>query len=571
MKNQKIAGKLFALIIPLVTMLILLLIIAYALITSAQTKSKDVYYDKLYTANSALINADRDIYQSFSDLLQFLLMKQFNAGDTTRFYDDYYDNIKQTRERTDKALDIIKKDSEFSSYKYKDKTFEEYYKVFNDNFTYFETTDIKDANMGILAECSVYFNTGRDAISSMTDLVEEYSEYAEKNLVHKLNLQSYTIFGIYMVLIAVTIVFSIIVMRYLRVNISIVTKNIKELANKNLTVDIKELKGKDEIAELSSASFELKTQLLSMMETLKSSSETLSNSSKHMVANMADSTDLMDKIDKAANEVAEAATVQAQDVSNIAVNISEVDDIAKVNLNEAESLASACNDIERITNDGMNTVNELTKITDKSLEAFDRIFKVIDEFDEKTKTIGVASDMITDISEQTNLLSLNASIEAARAGEAGRGFAIVADEIRKLAEQSSESADTINAMISELVSSAQKAMEESDEVKNYVEQQKNSVENTRTGFTAIVNNVDIVNSGVVKLKEVSNSLGDKVVAITDLISGLSSISQESAATAEELSATTTTVTRAINDLESTGKVVDESATSLNAIADQYKI
>lgn len=571
MKKMKISAKLLLMVVPLVVMLIFLLLVTDGLVRSTQSKSKEVYYDELYETINLLTNADRDAYQAYVGLLQKTIMDAYSAGDSTKYDEEFTSNVKQTRERVDQAVDIVKKDAVFANHKLDGKTIGDLYTSFDNDFKKIEAMVISEFNIGGLQSFVSVFDSTRESISVMQDVVEDYAKAAEKDLKNKLLLQDVVIFIVYMILIAVIGIFSIVTMRYIRINIKSVTENLNRIADKDLTVDVKEVKGNDEIAELSRASKSLKQQLLDMMATLKNSSESLSDSSKTMVSNMADSTDLISKIDMAANEVAQAATVQAQDVSNIAENISEVDRISKVNLEEAQALAGACDDIERITSDGMNTVNELTKITDKSLVAFEKIFKVIDEFDEKTKTIGVASDMITDISEQTNLLSLNASIEAARAGEAGRGFAIVADEIRKLAEQSSESADTINAMIAELVESANKALEESIEVKEFVNKQKASVEETRKGFSEIVDNVDIVNNGVTNLKDVSKTLGEKVIAITDLIATLSSISQESAATAEELSATTSTVTRSIDELEATGKLVDESSNTLENIAAQYTI
>ena len=245
--------------------------------------------------------------------------------------------------------------------------------------------------------------------------------------------------------------------------------------------------------------------------------------------------------------------------------------MSKQSLKDTMELATACDDIEKITKAGMDTVNGLTDITNQNMKAFESIFVAIEGVGERTRAIGTASDMITSIASQTNLLSLNASIEAARAGEAGKGFAVVADEIRQLAEQSASSANTINSMLKELMQSAKQAAEESELVKEYVERQRQSVIDTKDGFVAIVDNLNIINDGVNNLRNVSNHLGTKVNSISSLSESLSAASEENAATAQELSATTSSVAATIINLEKTGNSVNEHSDELNVIVKEYKL
>ncbi|MBR6326329.1 MAG: hypothetical protein IKR61_05935 [Lachnospiraceae bacterium] len=234
-------------------------------------------------------------------------------------------------------------------------------------------------------------------------------------------------------------------------------------------------------------------------------------------------------------------------------------------------LSEECNGMREVTDHGMQTVDGLTKITEQNVKAFNGIFDAINGIDERTKAISTASELITSIASQTNLLSLNASIEAARAGEAGRGFAVVAGEIGQLADQSAQSADSINKMLEELENSAKFATDQSALVRQYVDQQKQAVHDTREQFEAIVASIGKVGKGVQTLDEANAQLEHGVSSIRDLLDSLSAASEENAATAQELSATTQSVNGSVQELRESVDSVGNSAEDLVAIVDDFKI
>lgn len=571
MKKLKIRGKLMLMVVPLVVFTIALVIIYTVLVRNVSSRSKELYYNQLYEANSTLINADRDFYQAYTALLKNIVLGKWSEDNGASYITDFEENIEQTKERVEQVEVIVEQYPKLSNYSINGTTIHAEFDKFEQNISQLEEITSKELDAFILGNFDTIFNATRDNISNMEDIIEDYAVAEGGQLESSFMVITISILVVTVIVGVIIFLLCVIIIRYVRTNTSNVAEEISNIANKDLTHEIKVLEGEDELAQLSRAANLLRQQFMSMVGTLQNSSGSLASSSNLMASNTKESVASMHTIDQAASEFANTASQQAQDVSEIANEISIVDEMSKESMEDAESLAQACSDIENITQNGMNTVNELTKITEKSMEAFNSIFDVIESFDEKTKTIGAASGMIADIADQTNLLSLNASIEAARAGDAGRGFAVVADEIRQLAEQSASSAETINAMISELVESATEAARESDLVKGFVQQQKHSVEQTREGFVAIVSNITTVNEGVNNLEEVSRGLGDRVTAISKLVESLSAASQQSAATAQELSATTTTVSHSIADLEETGHSVSASSDELNSIVTEYKI
>lgn len=569
MKNLKLRGKLLSMLVPMAVLVIIIIVCFTSLVERATKESKAVYFHQLYEVNSALINADRDFYQAYVALLKSIA-EAHNADEREAQLADFAENIEQTKERVQVVEDTVLLYPHLDSYSYNGDTITHEYDEFEKNIVTLEACS-EAAKNGQLDEFDAVFTEARNNISYMEDLMEDYAKVSEADLQSELDSRT-------MILVVISIVFLIIMtilclqmIKYLRVNTSLVTSSITSIANKDLTKPIKVMSGDDEIAQLSQAAFSLRTQMIAMMRRLHLSSDSLFESSNTMAADTSESSTYMQSIDQAAIELANTATQTAEDISMIAGEIVEIDEMSKESLEDTRELKVACDDIGDISDHGMQLVNELTSVTEENMKAFESIFATIDGIDEKTKTIGTASDMITDIASQTNLLSLNASIEAARAGEAGKGFAVVADEIRKLAEQSAESANTINTMIEELLASTNAATLESERVKEYVERQRQSVVNTKEGFEAIVDNVNIVNDGVEKLRIVNESLGEKVTAISDVIESLSAASEENAATAEELSATTSTVTDNIVDLEHTGNRVNSSSEDLNSIVKEYQL
>ena len=185
--------------------------------------------------------------------------------------------------------------------------------------------------------------------------------------------------------------------------------------------------------------------------------------------------------------------------------------------------------------------------------------------------VGHASEEITNIASQTNLLSLNASIEAARAGEAGRGFAVVASEIGQLANTSSDSVRSIDALIHEVNTLVKEAVAQADVSADNISSSSQMVENALHTFDIIFNNIDLVNQLVGQMIE-------KVEKVNEVATNAAAISEEQAASSEEILATAENmVVQAENITKNSRTVANEakqltlSAENLSEQMDRFKI
>ena len=568
MKKLNIRAKLLLMLVPIEVLFVAVIVLFTYLNNYAGSSSKALYYDQLYMANSKLIIADRNFYQSYTGLLRSMLSTKMVISIEDEL-EDYRGKLQETKDRVEDVAAIVNAHPELSNYTYNGYQFATEYESFYANIDKMYASYTPETKFGSLTLFDNQFEDARQNLANMEDLIEAYALDSQVKLASESKQRSIMIMTFVLIALLIASAFAVYIIEYIRSNLTKVTKAINAVANKDLTVKIDEIKGRDEIAQLSKAVITLKEQLIGMMGILHQSAKGLNDSSNMMVKNTTSSSESMQSIDVAASELAATAGQQAEDILNIANEIANIEKIVAECKDRAENLAKTCGEIENSTSVGMDTVNELMAVTEKSSEAFEKIFAVIAGVEKNTGTIGQASEMIANIADQTSLLSLNASIEAARAGEAGRGFAVVADEIRQLADQSAESVNTINSMIAELVRSVSEATTVSHQVREYVKQQGESVNNTRVGFAEIVNGTEVVNSDVEGLNDVNVKLGDSVITIQSLVEALSASSQENAATAQELSATTATVTSSIVDLEETGKSVSGSSDELNGIITEY--
>jgi len=312
---------------------------------------------------------------------------------------------------------------------------------------------------------------------------------------------------------------SILLIRKMIAPIRSIVDTMQKISEGDLTVQIMQSKSKDEIGMLNESFGKMVQRLKGTVTKIQSGAQEVASTSEELSASSEELTSSINEISSSVQNISQGSQKQA-------AKLSEANNNAVAVLGEDNSGAQkALEGMERI-----NAVVE-TAISD------------IKNLGEESKKITTVVDVINKIADQTNLLALNAAVEAARAGEAGRGFAVVADEVRRLAEQSAGSTKEINT----LVNSIQNAIEDTTQK---IESSMNEAKSSR---------------------EVVDKSLNALIDMSDSIKTVTSISQDNASATEETSAAVDEQTSATTSIASAATNLTELASKLQTITEEFKI
>ena len=333
------------------------------------------------------------------------------------------------------------------------------------------------------------------------------------------------------------------------------------------------------------ARFDSNDEIGEMRQAMRTLQSNISNMMKKVMATAQQVTDSAGQLNTNASQSAEVSNSVANSMVNVAGNCSE----------QFTEIETANGQVETLGRHMMNFVNtiqhssEVVKVTqdkavaeaktvDGAVEQMKLIqtsvmqsADVITELGEESDRIGKIVDTISSIAAQTNLLALNAAIEAARAGEHGRGFAVVADEVRKLAEQSSESAGEIAGLITSIQDKSQKAVAVMQEGVDRVESGTKVVQDSGASFNEIAEMVRKVVEESQEMNNIVNALNENTKTIGEAIQSVAVKSSSVSSEAESVSAASEELTATMSEIESSSGVLAEMAKDMLKSVENFKM
>lgn len=316
-------------------------------------------------------------------------------------------------------------------------------------------------------------------------------------------------------------------------------------------------------------------------------------------ASVTSATETVEQVARAIDGVARGAQEQAAAVGKAAEITSTISTAVQQVAANASSGAQSASDASRAAREGVATVAKTIKGIESIKSSVALVSQRIEEMGQRSEQIGVIVDTIDDIASQTNLLALNAAIEAARAGEHGKGFAVVADEVRKLAEQSTEATQEIGGLIKEVqqtIAEAVRAMStgageveagvtqagEAGEALNAILTAADAVSQQVEGIAAAAQQMDaasgelvtsmdavsaVVEENTAATEEMSASAGE----VTQAMENIASVAEENSAATEEVSATVEEVSAQVEEVTASAQSLSSMAQELLTLVAQFKL
>ena len=327
----------------------------------------------------------------------------------------------------------------------------------------------------------------------------------------------------------------------------------------------------DEIGEMSRALHTLQSHVSEMMRQIIDSSQQVAASSQQLTNSSEQSAEVSGSVADSIVNVAGSCSEQFTEVENASTNIESLSESMERFKKTIEHAGKVVAEAKGQADSGDKAVTGAVRQMELIEQSVSQSAQVIEELGKESDKIGAIVDAISEIAEQTNLLALNAAIEAARAGEHGRGFAVVADEVRKLAEQSSSSAGEISGLIGSIQDKARNAVSVMQDGVSQVQNGVGAVNGAGNSFKDIAGMVEQVVEETAEMERTVAGLARNTTTIHEAVNKISEMSRNVASEAETVSAATEEQTATMNEIASASRRLTEMANGMESSVVRFKI
>ncbi|RSD26927.1 methyl-accepting chemotaxis protein [Mesobacillus subterraneus] len=448
---------------------------------------------------------------------------------------------------------------------------EQYYEVAQEAFILKRDEQIVKVTLLMQQKANPLIFTLNEAAKEALKFQEDSLQKTSRALSSEVSTVALVIIALSAIAFVAGIVIALYISRMISKPVQLVSQAAKEVAKGNLSIGAVQVKNKDEIGELADSFNEMTTNLRDLIYKVSSTSEQVAASAEEMMASADQTSSATNQVATAIQEVASGAETQSKNTEESAKAVSEmsagIQRVAETTSNVAESAAETTKQaqlghesLEKVI-EKMKTINHTTSETNA----------VIKDLDRKSAEIGKIIEVITGIADQTNLLALNAAIEAARAGEHGKGFAVVADEVRKLAELSRQSASQISGLIEVIQKETHQVVEMMNKGTVEISDGALLVEDTGRTFEDILKSIEGVSAEIQEVSAISEEMSASVMQVNASIDEVTRIARGSVASTAEIASATEEQLASMEEVASSSSSLASMAENLREMVAKFRV
>jgi len=430
-----------------------------------------------------------------------------------------------------------------------------------------------DNTEGYLRAASDFKMMGAKVDKLMDQLVTMNIELAdEANKEAEVLYKQALVTTIVIVLIAIilSLVFGFIIAQLISRPLQKVVDMVEEISNGDLT-QTTDINRKDEIGILANSMNAMVVNLRNMMQGVLHTSEQLAASSEELTASAEETSRATEEITNAIQGIAEGAETSTASLEDSSTGLEEV----SLGIQNIAESANAISESGSLAASQAKAGGEFVSQTVQQIKAISTSVnesgEAIKSLDKRSQEIGEITKVITDIANQTNLLALNAAIEAARAGEHGKGFAVVADEVRKLAEQSQQSSTQISELIKEIQKDMSLSNKSINQVKLDVNEGLSIVGKTEGSFKVILDSLETVSLQIDDMAATAQQISASSQEVSANVMNSTSLSRDASMNSQSVAASTEEQLASMEEISAASNNLSNMSMDLQDLVSKFKL